>query len=117
MTDSTFPPLRFTVISVAVHSPPIEAAGARLMAHMTVQYGAIVVVGAVLTQYEATGDIRVKMPMSGRNRRTTVRDPEAAQQLLEAALAAYRALGGNIAATPVAKALPGSEILCDTQRN
>jgi hypothetical protein len=101
MTDSTFPPLRFTVISVAVHSPPIEAAGARLMAHMTVQYGAI----------------RVKMPMSGRNRRTTVRDPEAAQQLLEAALAAYRALGGNIAATPVAKALPGSEILCDHSRN
>ncbi|WP_426958932.1 hypothetical protein [Muricoccus radiodurans] len=98
------PQLTLRIVSMVVHTPPIEAEHMRILANLGVEYGPLLVVGAALAQ-SPDGTLRVWLPNFGRHRRVVLRDHAERARLLQLALEAYRALvGSDPALPPLAKA-------------
>lgn len=88
----------FEVAGVRIHNPPHRQTGQTVVANLVIQSGAFIVVGVSLVLMDS-GEYRVFLPKFNDHRRVALRSSVGFPALLEAALTAYRALGGASAAT------------------
>ncbi len=71
--------------------------------YVTIEYGALLISGLLLVRY-ADGEFGIRLPQASRSRRIVVHGHKTRAALLEAAVNAYRALGGEHADMPLATA-------------
>lgn len=102
-------PPAITLTSIAAHPQAILAGEQAILAHLTVECGPFTISGLALMRLPS-GEMKIWLPSSGRDRRVVMRDRTERDALLSLAVNAYRALiGCDPAEPPVAKAFLDSD--------